>query len=857
MKQLLRAIPLVFLPILLSTCEPAFENPVDSGSTLYQGFPSVQGVTGVVPYSPADGGTLAWPELACVKSPDADLYQVQVAASAAGLASAAAVEVATNAIHADSIDLTVDSTYYWRVRARDKASGTWGDWSASASFKTGSAITGVGPADGGSSDSLVLDWADVADASGYEVQVAESATAVPSAQAASAAASGYTIVGTHDSGSAIYWRVRPVRSDGIKGFWSQVMSFTAAWTPSVAGITPVDSGATNDTTPLLDWADGSDVSAYDVQYATSAAGIAGAAANRVTSSEYAISTALANGTSVYWRLRPINANGIVAAWSATWSFQVDITAVALSAPTNAASTSDTTPTLSWQANEIAARYHVALAGDAAFTSPLMDTTSITATTYTLSGQGQEVLADGQTYYWKVSCIDANGVEGTSSGAWSFTVDLPVPTTPSPSTGATTDDTTPLLDWADTTGASGYRVQVGSDSTFAASVADDDTLTASQCQVSPALANATTYYWRVMMKNADGVWSDWSETWSFTIQITTGITIVADPQNPIPITFSGQHTTLWSGSTMTITATTSDTVDAYQWYLNGTAIPGATSAAVTVGSGLKVGNHRLTLVVTKGTSYATGCLDFAITPLPHEPINATLAYRGLSLRVVPIIAAGSTESYKGMTLTAYALSDAEVTQGDYRAVRGSNPASGYGAGTNYPVYYATWYDGVRFCNALSTSCGLQPVYDESTWAADFTKNGFYLPTDAQWEYAAGGPNHYGWSLSDTFTASDYVFNFNYGSSTAPVKSKAANGFGLYDMSGNVWEWCHDWHGGGWPYTGQTDPNGPTSGTYRMIRSGGWSNTDPALLRSDLRNGSLPADGYSNIGFRVAVGGHGLW
>ena len=138
------------------------------------------------------------------------------------------------------------------------------------------------------------------------------------------------------------------------------------------------------------------------------------------------------------------------------------------------------------------------------------------------------------------------------------------------------------------------------------------------------------------------------------------------------------------------------------------------------------------------------------------VNTTLAAQGLSMRVVHIIGTGATDTYRGMTLTSYALSETEVTQGDYETVMGSNPASGYGAGSNYPVYYVSWYDAVRFANALSTLCDLQPVYNETTWAADFTENGFYLPTDAQWEYAAGGPNHYIWPLGDTFDASDYVY-----------------------------------------------------------------------------------------------------
>ncbi len=236
------------------------------------------------------------------------------------------------------------------------------------------------------------------------------------------------------------------------------------------------------------------------------------------------------------------------------------------------------------------------------------------------------------------------------------------------------------------------------------------------------------------------------------------------------------------------------------------------------------------------------------------INSALSASDLNMRLAEIIASGTQDTWNSMTLTSYALSETEVTQGDYEAVMGSNPAGGFGVGNSYPVYYVSWYDAARFCNALSSLIGLDQVYNESTWEADFSKNGFYLPTEAQWEYAAGGSTHYIWSLSDTFNASDYVFD---DSQTRPVKSHPANGFGLYDMSGNVWEWCHDWYGGSYPYTGQTDPTGPSSGSNRCRRGGSWYSTGSSFLRCDSRYYHNPGNANGDTGFRVAAGGHGLW
>jgi hypothetical protein len=245
--------------------------------------------------------------------------------------------------------------------------------------------------------------------------------------------------------------------------------------------------------------------------------------------------------------------------------------------------------------------------------------------------------------------------------------------------------------------------------------------------------------------------------------------------------------------------------------------------------------------------------FGVSLSPLSSINFQLSASGLSMQMVSVIDEGSTDSYKNMTLTSYALSQSEVTQGDYVIVMGSNPSNSYGVGDEYPVYYINWFDAAQFCNTLSSLFGLEQVYNESTWEADFPKDGFYLPTEAQWEYAAGGPNHYIWSLSDTFNSSDYVC---LDTQTRPVMSHPANGFGLYDTSGNVNEWCHDWYGSTFPHVGATDPSGPSTGTRRIRRGYGFTG-DADYLRVELRAWNFPDLRAQTIGIRVAVGGFGKW
>lgn len=130
-----------------------------------------------------------------------------------------------------------------------------------------------------------------------------------------------------------------------------------------------------------------------------------------------------------------------------------------------------------------------------------------------------ILLDNSTYYWHVRIKNVEGIWCDWSSTWNFAVDILPPSTPSPASGSIIQHSTPRLDWEDVTDAAGYRIQVNTNGSFTGIMAaDNSALSASQYLVATILSDHTTYYWHVKVKNSDGVWGDWSSTWSFGIDV---------------------------------------------------------------------------------------------------------------------------------------------------------------------------------------------------------------------------------------------------------------------------------------------------------------------------------------------------
>ncbi len=195
---------------------------------------------------------------------------------------------------------------------------------------------------------------------------------------------------------------------------------------------------------------------------------------------------------------------------------------------------------------------------------------------------------------------------------------------------------------------------------------------------------------------------------------------------------------------------------------------------------------------------------------------------------------------------------EVTQSEWSSVLGQNPA--YNSGPDHPVERISWEDAVNYCNNRSIREGLQPCYRGymDDLYCDFGANGYRLPTEAEWEFAArGGTRGQGFAFSGSNSLDDVAwYSYNSGQKSHRVGSLDPNELGLYDMSGNVWEWCWDWYDPGYYSWGSySDPRGPDYGTQRTLRGGSW-NYDSSLNRVAFRNMDVSTIKYYNLGLRVA-------
>jgi formylglycine-generating enzyme required for sulfatase activity len=242
------------------------------------------------------------------------------------------------------------------------------------------------------------------------------------------------------------------------------------------------------------------------------------------------------------------------------------------------------------------------------------------------------------------------------------------------------------------------------------------------------------------------------------------------------------------------------------------------------------------------------------------------------------------------ISTFYMSKFQVTQKEYQEIMGKNPSRC--EGINNPVENITWYDAIEYCNALSRREGLTPAYtidktkfdpnyesprgpqpsilrdrDPVMWVVTWNRNanGYRLPTEAEWEYAcrAGTTTPFSTGNNITTSQANYHGNYPYNNNTKGMVresttgvgsfSFAPNPWGLYDMHGNVWEWCWDWFGT-YPNSVETNPVGPISGSFRVARGGSFYNPAVLLRSANRLHHAAPFDTNPTMGFRIVRSGN---
>ena len=303
---------------------------------------------------------------------------------------------------------------------------------------------------------------------------------------------------------------------------------------------------------------------------------------------------------------------------------------------------------------------------------------------------------------------------------------------------------------------------------------------------------------------------------------------------------------------------------------------------------------------EGWYMAEGFTGNAVTEIVQGSTGDITLYakwEQIPFTTVKVEGGSCTLNGKEVTLSSFWISPYEVTQEEFKSLMTgnkngieANPSSFQGdskppaAGEvqeRRPVECVSWYDAIVYCNLLSIKEGLTPCYtikgstDPAAWetsptstsavdyadwesvTCDFNANGYRLPTEAEWEYAARGGQTgiTDGSWDNTYSGSGTIdevawYGDNSGTKTHEVGEKQANALGLYDMSGNVWEWCWDWYGSssGYP-SGTEDPAGPDTGSGRVLRGGSWYYIALCCSVSYRHYGNPYYRGSYHFGFRL--------
>jgi formylglycine-generating enzyme required for sulfatase activity len=706
-------------------------------------------------------------------------------------------------------------------------------------------------------------------------------------------------------GTAYKWKVVALQSDeksAASAEWIFTTVGQAYTVPQVALVSPTDEATGQVTTLTLTWEATPGIQTNTGERAATIAGYhvyfgkngEGYPAPQWVMGKTLQKTNLEYNVTYKWQVTAVQSDGSTATSTErtfTTAESYGAPEVALKTPTNLSTGQATTVTLTWEATPgvetIGSRVNSLTGYDLYFAKASEDYGA--PQRVNVKEAQKSALEYGTAYKWKVVALQSDE-KSAASAEWIFTTlgetyGNPQISLTAPANGATGQATTVTLTWEATPGAqtnageraafiSGYRVYFGK---------SGEEYPAPQWVMGKTLQKSNleynaTYKWQVTAVQSDG-----STATSTERTFTTAETQITAPKISLlsptyEATMVSLNPTLsWEATpgAQTNTSLRSIAITSYDIYFSKTSEEYPDPENVT-GKQLVKQNlepwteYKWKVVVTQSDGQQATTPEATFLTAYTFLMGNTRNYPGGADEEKPIH--GVVFSYE------YEIGTYEVTFERYDAylLATGHPTStvsdsGWGRG-NRPVINVSWQDAVRYCNWLSDQVGLPRAYNETTWelldasgatTTDITQvKGWRLPTEAEWEYAARGGaadivdgieehdylyagsddlNEVGWYLDNSFV--DWEFK------TQPVGQKNENELGLYDMSGNVQEWCHDRYGG-YSTTIQTNPTGPNSGTDRMIRGGSWDSFEAQHCRVAIRNYATTANSSNFVGFRVA-------